>query len=134
MSEFKNEYDAWNRSFYMSAYISKLDISPVLRNPVEKFEAQAENAARELIGNEEQELLDKFMVNIISKTKHLTLNGGALALVYFECFKGDKLNMKLSKKLLDNLSGIKPQHAKFIEEYGITPQDLVRYIRLCATL
>jgi hypothetical protein len=134
MSEFKNEYNAWNRSFYMSAYISKLDISPVLRSPVEKFESQAENAARELIGNEDQELVDKFMVNIVSKTKHLTLNGGALALVYFECFKDDKLDIKLSKKLLENLAGAKPPHPKFVEEYGITPQDLVRYIRLCTSL
>lgn len=128
--EMKAEMGWMNRASLSSSmyYFQRMN-APAFRSPTEKFEMQARHAALEL--NMEDPNLTHFLETVVQKAKTFeTVNGGALALLYHHCYDQSTghLNttaVKTFLKKLPTMTGLK----KFVEEYGITPQDLVRYVR-----
>jgi len=104
---------------------------PAHRTPSEKFQMQANNASIELsknLGYMTAIQGKEFMETIVEKAKDLeTLNGGALALLY-PLYDGKSIRPKKCAEFLKSLPSNK-RLQKFIQEYGITPKDLIRYVR-----
>lgn len=132
MNEFGDERGSYNRcSLISSIFDFSMYSKPQYRSLSEKFQVECKKAAIELGMNETSELFDFFYQHVVEKAKtYETLNAGALALVYVYCFGGNKINIKKTADFLKTLPTNKFLK-KFINEYGITPQDLIRYVRFC---
>lgn len=132
MNEFGDERGSYNRcSLISSIFDFSMYSKPQYRSTSEKFQVECKKAAIELGMSETSELFDFFYQHIVEKAKsYETLNAGALALVYVYCFSGNKINIKKTADFLKTLPSNKFLK-KFVSEYGITPQDLVRYVRFC---
>lgn len=128
--EFAEERGWWNRCSLSSSLYSFTTLhAPSYRTPIEKFQMQARSAAIQLGFTDEE--ADVFFDTIIAKAKTFeTLNGAAFALVFSTCFTGNKIDMKKTGLFFNNILESKTMD-KFMHEYGITPQDLVRYVRFC---
>lgn len=130
MNDFGDERGSYNRcSLVSSIFDFTMYNKPQYRSQSEKFQVECKKAAIELGLDETSELFEYFYQHIVEKAKTSeTLNAGALVLIYVYCFIGNKLNTKKTMEFLKTLptdKGLK----KYCNEYGITPQDLIRYIR-----
>lgn len=107
--------------------------APAFRTAFEKFEMQARHAALAL--NFDEDTFTLFSDRVIQRVKAFeTLNGGALVLLFHECYDPStgRLNQKAVKTFLQRLPTV-TSLKKYVQEYGITPQDLVRYVRFYQT-
>jgi len=112
---------------------------PSKRTIAQKFEVQAKVAVNKLL---ELRLMDNedaenFLTNFIKpiSSRSTTLNGGAFALVFL-CMDWGQKKFIISKKkdrfswqdLIDFISRPNNRLSSYIKEYGITINDLIRYL------
>lgn len=146
------ERDGWNRiSFYSSLYdFEDIKAFGGIRTPAHKFQHTGRTAAIELVkaGYLERDDAEIFSTTILTKMDPGTFNGPAVALAFTtylreindylvepqKTARGTMLEIQKRKCWKTLVKKIKektdPSLNSFIQQYGITAPDLLRYFRM----